>query len=146
MRCCASISTVYDVGKGYQDTTEDAARFEIAGSIWFGNFKEAFAESRGNEDAAEVLSIFEVRYGQHCHEIRGYSQLRIAESQKLEQGEASVRELVDQVIRVSVISVEEVVRLVVISEVERVMLKGVLTVAVRYQSRTVVVAVKLRGI
>lgn len=76
----------------------------------------------------------------------GYSQLRIAESQILEKWEELVRELVDQVIRVSVISVEEVVRLVVIWEVERVMLKGVLTVDVRCQSRTVVVAVKLRGI
>jgi hypothetical protein len=46
--------------EGYEDTAEDAAGFEIASGVWCGDFEETFAEGGGNEDASEILSVFEV--------------------------------------------------------------------------------------
>jgi hypothetical protein len=47
-------------GEGYEDTTEDAAGFEIASGVWCGDFEETIAEGGGNENASEILSVFEV--------------------------------------------------------------------------------------
>ena len=49
-------------GEGYKDTAEDAAGFEIASGVWRGDFEETFPEGGGNEDASEILSVFEVCY------------------------------------------------------------------------------------